>query len=107
MAAYRCLAALAARDWAAREMCHPQLLAALLNPGTEACKRGAEWRHSAVCALAATCSDVLAGGLGASGPFRELLADAAPRVQHAAAAGPFGAAGRVDEPSVVVATMHT
>ena len=43
------------------------LLAFLLNPQSESTKQGAEWRHAAVAALSATCSDVLAGGVGAAG----------------------------------------
>lgn len=106
VAVYRFLAALAARDWAAGQVAaHPPLLAALLDPQTEQSKQGAEWRWAAVAALAATCDDVVAGGLGAGGPFHASLAAVAGRLQAAADAGPFGAAGPLGEH--VVATMNS
>ena len=104
VAAYRFLAALAARDWAAGQVAaDPQLLARLLDAQAEQSKQGAEWRHAAVAALAATCGDVVAGGIGAGGPFHTALSAVAGRVQAAADAGPYGAAGPLGEH--VVATM--
>jgi hypothetical protein len=94
VAAYRCLAALAARDWAAAQVCsHEPLLARLADPRSESGKRGCEWRHACVAALAATTEDVAAGGVGAGGPFARSLLAAAPRIQAAMRAGPYGAAG--------------
>lgn len=106
VAVYRCLAALAARDWAAGQVAsHAPLLSFLLNPQSESTKQGAEWRHATVAALSSTCSDVLAGGVGAGGPFHAVLSLAAGRLQQAAAAGPYGGAGPLQEH--MVATMHT
>ncbi|KAL4441281.1 hypothetical protein ABPG77_011518 [Micractinium sp. CCAP 211/92] len=105
VAVYRCLAALAARDWAAGQACaHSPLLDHLLDPTTEASKQGCEWRHACVVALAATIEDVRAGGLGADGPHAAALTAAADRVEAAARAGPYGA-GRAGPAEHVVATM--
>lgn len=105
MAAYRCLAALAARDWAAGQACaHQGLLDFLVDPRSEASKQGCEWRHACVAALAATIRDVRAGGLGAGGPHAATLTAAAERVEAAARAGPYGA-GRTGPAEHVVASM--
>lgn len=92
VAVYRCLAALAARDWMAGQVCgHAALLAFLCDPQSEASKQGCEWRHACVQQLAATIGDVLGGGLGAGGPHHAVLAAAAQRVQAAERGGPYGA----------------
>lgn len=105
MAVYRCLAALAAHDWMAGQVCsHAGLLASLLDSRSEASKQGSEWRHTCVLALAATVADVMAGGVGAGGPHQAALAAAAERVQAAARAGPFGS-GAAAPAEFVVATM--
>ncbi len=92
VAVYRCLAALAARDWMAGQVCgHAGLLAFLCDPQSEASKQGCEWRHACVQQLAATIADVLGGGLGAGGPHQAVLAAAAQRVQAAERGGPYGA----------------
>ncbi|KAL4452301.1 hypothetical protein ABPG75_007963 [Micractinium tetrahymenae] len=105
VAVYRCLAALAARDWAAGQVCaHAPLLAFLLDPKSEVSKQGCEWRHACVSALAATIEDVRAGGLGADGPHAAVLTAAAERVEAAVRAGPYGA-GRAGPAEHVVATM--
>lgn len=101
VAVYRCLAALAARDWMAGQVCsHTALLAFLCDPQSEASKQGCEWRHACVQQLAATISDVLGGGLGAGGPHHAVLAAAAQRVQAAERGGPYGAAAGPQEQHV-------
>lgn len=93
VAVYRCVAALAARGWAAGQVCgSAPLLAFLLDPQSESSKQGCEWRHACVAALAATIADVAAGGVGAGGPHQAALLAAADRVQAAVRAGPYGAA---------------
>jgi hypothetical protein len=91
VAVYRCLVALAARDWLAGAVCgHTPLLAFLLNPQSESSKQGCEWRHACVCALAATIADMAAGGIGAGGAHQAALMDAAGSVQAAVRVGPYG-----------------
>lgn len=105
VAVYRCLAALAARDWMAGQICgHSGLLVFLLDSKSESSKQGCEWRHACVSALAGTIADVMAGGVGAGGPHHAALVAAAERVQAAARAGPYGAAGG-GPAEHVVATM--
>ena len=87
VAVYRCLAALAARDWLAAQVCgQPQLLAFLLDPQSESSKQGCEWRYACVAALAATES-------------------AAGRLQAGARAGPFGSVSTAQPMEHVVATL--
>ncbi|KAL4857298.1 hypothetical protein ACK3TF_002584 [Chlorella vulgaris] len=104
-AVYRCVVALAARDWLAGAVCgHTPLLAFLLNPQSESSKQGCEWRHACVCALAATIADVAAGGIGAGGAHQAALMDAASSVQAAVRVGPYGSSSTgAAEP--LVATM--
>lgn len=106
VAVYRCLAALAARDWLAAQVCgQPQLLAFLLDPQSESSKQGCEWRYACVAALAATATDVLGGGLGAGGPHQAALESAAGRLQAGARAGPFGSVSTAQPMEHVVATL--
>jgi hypothetical protein len=104
VAGYRCLAALAARDWAAGQVCgHAPLLDALLDPASESSKQGCEWRHACAAALSATISDVAAGGIGAGGPHAAALLAAAQRVAAAVRSGPYGGGAGGQEQHVATA----
>lgn len=114
VAVYRALSALLLRDWMAVAVCsNAELLAFLLNPGSESGRQGCEWRHATVVALAGTIRLVV-GTAGAAAPgaaanglghYHAVLAAAAQRVDDAVAAGPYGG-HRAAPREHLVATIH-
>ena len=110
MAAYRLISALAARPWAANEICgHGKLFARLVDPLKENERSGCEWRHTCVRVLQSTAELVAAGAADAKADVPPMISSqlkvALPRLKEAAGLGPYGfkkAAAPAGAPEVAV-----
>ena len=110
VAAYRLISALAARPWAANEICgHGKLFARLVDPLKENERSGCEWRHTCVRVLQSTAELVAAGAADAKADVPPMISSqlkvALPRLKEAAGLGPYGfkkAAAPAGAPEVAV-----